>query len=169
MRIDRYPPQGRAAVHHHRAPSHRHPHRGHDRVQRLVLADTDEPAQRASAPIREGGLFLRHRAGRTGPPTRRHAARAAFHRAATANSDRANGPYAPPSPRPAGKTKRPLCRGRLHSKDAGQAYSLLARMSRSHWYQPSKPEPSRQETSNTASSLLRRVAKSRARSRSKST
>ena len=31
------PPQGRAAVHHHRAPSHRHPHRGHDRVQRLVL------------------------------------------------------------------------------------------------------------------------------------
>ena len=59
--------------------------------------------------------------------------------------------------------------GRLHSKDAGRAYSLPARMSRSHWYQPSRPEPSRQETSNTASSLLRRVAKSRARSRSKST
>lgn len=69
----------------------------------------------------------------------------------------------------AGETKSPLRRGLWHSGDTGGPYSLAARMSRSHWYQPSRPEPSRQETSNTASSLLRRVAKARARSRSKST
>lgn len=79
-------------------------------------------------------------------------------------------PYAPAFPVARRKNKKPPCTGGfVIPKDAGQAYSLLARMSRSHWYQPSRPEPSRQETSNTASSLLRRVAKSRARSRSKST